>query len=116
MGLLESFLSSEAGDESDFIELSEDNLKATEPPTDLQIRLADINGQRDMMAIKDALYEGNVVFASIKGVELADMNEERVTTELKAVVNEIDGDIVKDGNGNVILAPKGVGISREKLR
>lgn len=115
MGLLESFLSTETGDESDFIELNEENLKATEPPTDLRIRLADVNGQGDMMAIKDALYDGDVVFASVKGVELTDMNEERVLDELRAVVNEIDGDIVKDGSGNVILTPKGVAISRDKL-
>lgn len=116
MGLLESFLSKQTGDEGDFIELTEDNLKATEPATDLQVRLADIEGQRDMMAIKDALYSGDLVFASLQKVEINEMNEDRVTNELNAVVNEIGGDIVKDGSGNVILAPRGVAISREKLK
>ena len=116
MGLLDSFLSTEAGDDGDFIELTDDNLKATEPATDATIHLADIEGQRDMMAIKDALYSGDIIIANTQHMELNEMNESRTMQELKAVVAELGGDIVKDGHGNVILTPKGVAISREKLR
>lgn len=116
MGILDSFLTTETGDDGDFIELTDDNLKATESGTDATIYLADIDGQRDTMAIKDALYNGNIIFANTKSIEINEkMNESRVMDELRDVISEIDGDIVKDGNGNVILAPKGIGISREKL-
>jgi SepF-like predicted cell division protein (DUF552 family) len=116
MGLMSKILgesgSSRATD--DYVELSADDLDDT-VEADQQVRIARIGEKQDVVEIKDAVYDGDIVVADITRHSTQDRTMEHITDELKRVVNEVGGDIVQKDDDQLIITPAGVGISRERL-
>ena len=115
MGLVRSILGKSAHPEAKYKQLTEENLKGVEGGQQGMLHLADIRGQQDIMAIKDALYDGHIVIADIRNCDANGLNEERVTSQLRQCVRETGGDIVKNGVEQVVMTPPAFAISRKKL-
>lgn len=115
MGLLRSILGRSTHPEDNYKQLTEENLKGVDGGHQGMLHLADIRGQQDIMAIKDALYDGHMVVADIRHCDANGLNEDRVTKQLRKCVRETGGDIVKNGVEQVIMTPPAFGISRKKL-
>ena len=98
----------------DYVELSADDLEAGVEAT-RQVRIARIGDKQDVIEIKDAVYDGDIVVADITRHSTQDRTMEQITDELKRVVNEVGGDIVQKDDDQLIITPAGVGISRERL-
>ena len=81
----------------------------------MQVHIAEIQGQQDVIAIKDAIYDGDLVVADITRLRTEDTTVERITNELQQVAREVDGDIVQKGDDQILVTPTGVKVSREKL-
>ena len=81
----------------------------------MTVHFAEIGGQQDVIAIKDAVYDGDLVIADITRHSTTDTASDRIIDELRQVANEVDGDIVQKGDDQIVVTPTGVGISREKL-
>jgi hypothetical protein len=81
----------------------------------MQVHIAEIASQRDVIAIKDAVYDGDFVIADITRLRTQDSTTEHIVDELKQVAGEVDGDIVQKGDDQLIITPTGVNISRQKL-
>jgi len=81
----------------------------------MTVRIAEISDQQDVIAIKDAVYDGDFVIADITRLRTTDRTVQHVIDELQQVAAEVDGDIVQKGDDQIIVAPTGVVISREKL-
>mgnify|MGYP000008665452 CR=1 FL=1 len=81
----------------------------------MSVHFAEIAGQQDVIAIKDAVYDGYLVIADIPRHSTTDSASDRIIDELRQVAQEVDGDIVQKGDDQIIITPTGVGISREKL-
>ena len=81
----------------------------------MRVQFAEIAGQQDVIAIKDAVYDGDLVIADITRHSTTDNASERIIDELRQVAQEVDGDIVQKGDDQLIVTPTGVKISREKL-
>lgn len=114
MGFMEKLMGGEPRDIDDYVEIDLDDV-APVTETTLQVHIAEIKDQKDVIAIKDAVYDGDLVVADITRLRTRDTTAERITDELRQVAKEVGGDIVQKGDDQLIVTPTGVRISREKL-
>jgi SepF-like predicted cell division protein (DUF552 family) len=115
MGLMSKLLGNSANSAEDYVELDVDDFDADGAATTVQIRFADISDKNDVIDIKDAVYDGDVVVADIIRHSTNDRTMEHIVDELKQVANEVGGDIVQKEDDQIIITPGGVGISRSKI-
>ena len=117
MGLMSKIFGETAGTRKtgDYVELSADDLAIEETEADTQIRIANIGEKTDVIEIKDAVYDGDIVIADITRHSTQDRTMEQITDELKQVAKEVGGDIVQKDDDQLIITPTGVEISRERL-
>ncbi|MEM4780922.1 MAG: cell division protein SepF [Halalkalicoccus sp.] len=99
----------------DYVEIDVGDIAAATEEAGTQIHIAEIDGQRDLIAIKDAIYDGDLVIADIVRLRTSDSTVEHIIDELRQVANEVNGDIVQKGDDQIIVAPTGVSINRDKL-
>ena len=117
MGLMSKILG-ESGPSrrtDDYVELSADNFDTSSVESERQVRIARISGSKDVIDIKDAVYDGNIVVADITRHSTQDTTMERISDELKQVAEEVGGDIVQKDDDQLIVTPAGVTVSRERL-
>ena len=116
MGLMSKILGgSGSRTAEDYVELDLDDA-ATEPAEAvMQVHIAEVDNQADAIDIKDAVYDGDLVIADITRLRTEDSTVEHIVDELRQVAQEVDGDIVRKGDDQMIITPTGVRISREKL-
>ena len=99
----------------DYVEVDVDDIEAAPTEAGTQVHIAEIDGQRDLIAIKDAVYDGDIVVADIVRLRTSDRTVEHIIDELRQVAHEVNGDIVQKGDDQIIVAPTGVAINRNKL-
>lgn len=99
----------------DYIEVDTGNIEVTPDEAGTQVHIAEIDGQRDLIAIKDAIYDGDIVVADIVRLRTSDSTVEHIIDELQQVAHEVNGDIVQKGDDQIIVAPTNVSINRSKL-
>ena len=116
MGLMSKILG-ETGSASvdDYVEIDLDDVGAAHSDAALTVHIAEVDGQQDLIEIKDAVYDGDLVIADIVRLRTEDRTFEHIVDELRQVAREVNGDIVQKGDDQIIIAPTGVSISREKL-
>jgi len=115
MGLMSKLLGGNSASAEDYVELDADEFDAGTPAKTVQIRFAEISDKNDVIDIKDAVYDGDVVVADIIRHTTSDRTMEHIIDELKQVANEVGGDIVQKEDDQLVITPGGVGISRSKL-
>ena len=114
MGFMERILGGSRSTE-DYVELDLGDVPSGTSEASMQVHIAEIQGQDDAIAIKDAVYDGDLVVADVTRLRTEDRTAEHVIDELRQVAREVDGDIVQKGDDQLIVTPTGVKISREKL-
>ncbi|MFB6266299.1 MAG: cell division protein SepF [Halodesulfurarchaeum sp.] len=114
MGFMDRILGGKEKTTEDYVELDLDDV-AAEAEARMQVHIAEIDGQEDVIAIKDAVYDGGIVIADITRLRTEDRTTEHVIDELRQTAKEVGGDIVQKGDDQLIVTPGGVAISREKL-
>ena len=114
MGFMDRILGGGNRTTGDYVELDLDDV-AADAETKMQLHIAEIDGQEDVIAIKDAVYDGDLVVADITRLRTDDPTVDHAIDELRETAKEVGGDIVKKGDDQIIITPTGVGISREKL-
>ena len=118
MGLMSTILG-EQGDsrrKEDYVSLSADGLSMEEAAAGTNIHFARIGEKTDVIDIKDAIYDGDIVIADVTRHSTQDRAMQHIIDELQQVVDEVDGDIAqKKPDDQIIVAPTGVRINRERL-
>ncbi len=120
MGFMDRLLS-EGGGRShqhtvdDYVEIDLDALDTEVPDAGTNIHVAKLDNKQDVIVIKDAIYDGDIVIADITRHSTSDRTMEHITDELKQVANEVGGDIVQKDDDQLIITPSGIGVSRKKL-
>ncbi|ADJ16404.1 hypothetical protein HacjB3_15125 [Halalkalicoccus jeotgali B3] len=99
----------------DYVEVDVGDIAAAPDEAGTQVHIAEIDGQRDLIAIKDAIYDGDIVVADIVRLRTSDSTVEHIIDELRQVAHEVDGDIVQKGDDQIIVTPTSVSINRTKL-
>jgi hypothetical protein len=115
MGLMSKLLGGGSANTEDYVALDVDDFDADASVASVQIRFAEISDKNDVIDIKDAVYDGDIVVADIIRHTTSDRTMEHITDELKQVAREVGGDIVQKEDDQIIITPGGVGISRSKL-
>ena len=116
MGLMSKILGERGSRTLDeYVELDIDEIDAPASGAAMQVHIAEINDQQDVIAIKDAVYDGDIVIADIVRLRTTDSTAEHVIDELRLVAREVNGDIVQKGDDQIIVAPTGINVSRKKL-
>lgn len=116
MGIMSKILSGgEQHTTEDYVELDLDEFDTARGEAGMSVRIATIGEQQDVIAIKDAVYDGDIVIADITRHTTSDTTMERIVDDLRQVAQEVDGDIVQKGDDQIIITPTGVSVAREKL-
>ncbi|MFC7132175.1 MULTISPECIES: cell division protein SepF [Salinibaculum] len=117
MGLMSKILGDSGGTRQtgDYIELEAGDLAVDDVESDRQVRIANIGDKSDVIDIKDAVYDGDIVVADITRHTTKDRTMEHITDELKQVAREVGGDIVQKDDDQLLITPAGVSISRKRL-
>ena len=115
MGLMSKLLGGGQRSTGDYLELDIDDFDAGATGLDMQIRIATISEKQDVIPIKDAVYDGDIVIADITRHTTTDRTMEHISDELKQVAREVGGDIVQKDDDQLIITPAGVNIARERL-
>ncbi|RRJ28935.1 cell division protein SepF [Halocatena pleomorpha] len=120
MGFMDKLLSEGGGHShqpttDDYVEIDFDDFETEVMNADTRIHVAKLSSKQDVIVIKDAIYDGDIVIADLTRHSTKDRAMEHITDELKQVANEVGGDIVQKDDDQLIIAPSGVGISRKKL-
>ncbi|WP_224447868.1 cell division protein SepF [Haloprofundus salilacus] len=115
MGIMSKILGNGQRSTEDYVELDLDDFDTAQGEAGMTVHIAEIAGQQDVIAIKDAVYDGDFVIADITRLRTKDRTVEHIVDELQQVAQEVDGDIVQKGDDQLILAPTGVRIARQKL-
>jgi hypothetical protein len=117
MGLMSKILGEGGGTRAteDYITLDAEDVELADVEADTQVHIADINDKSDVIDIKDAVYDGDLVIADITRHSTSDRTMEHITDELKQVAREVGGDIVQKDDDQLIITPASVKISRERL-
>jgi SepF-like predicted cell division protein (DUF552 family) len=117
MGLMSKILGESGGTRqtADYVEIDGDAVDAEPAMAKTQVRIAKIGDKQDVIDIKDAVYDGDVVIADITRHTTKDRTMEQITDELKQVANEVGGDIAQKGDDQLIITPHGVASNRDPL-
>ena len=117
MGLMSKILGESGGSrhKDDYAEIDSGHVDATAAGVSMEVRIAKIGDKQDVIDIKDAVYDGDVVIADITRHTTQDRTMEHITDELKQFANEVGGDIAQKGDDQLIITPHGVGINRDPL-
>lgn len=115
MGLMNKLIGGEHRSPNDYVEIETNGLDATAPEADIRVHVAMIGNKQDVIAIKDAIYDGDIVIADITRHSTSDRTMEHITDDLQQVTREVGGDIIQKDEDQLIITPGSVKISREKL-
>ena len=116
MGLMSRIIGgNQSRSTDDYVELDLNDVSAGATEATMQVHIAEVSGQADAIDIKEAVYDGDVVVADITRLRTEDSTVEYIVDELRQVAQEVDGDIVRKGDDQMIITPTGVRVSREKL-
>ncbi|MDH4123005.1 MAG: cell division protein SepF [Thermoplasmata archaeon] len=80
------------------------------------IRVAEIYRYEDLGSITSHVYNGHVVLLDITSIANDDLTLKRVTSDLRNVVRDVNGDVAGVGKNLLMVTPSGVRIDRNKLR
>jgi SepF-like predicted cell division protein (DUF552 family) len=116
MGIMSKILGGDDGRSAgDYVELDAEDFDTQRGTAAMQVHIAQLGDQTDVIDIKDAIYDGDFVIADITRHSTSDGTTEHLIDELRQVTKEVDGDIVRKGDDQLVIAPTGVTIARTKL-
>jgi len=82
----------------------------------MHVRVGEIQRYEDLKEFSDYVYGGNVLILDFSAIAEEDVILKRITSDLKKLAKEINGDIAGIGNNLMIIAPSDVKVERRKLR
>ena len=116
MGIMSKIISGGGQHTTDeYLDLDVEGVESSRGAAEMNVRIATISGQQDVVAIKDAVYDGDLVIADITRHTTTDSTMEHIIDDLRQVAEEVDGDIAQKGDDQIIISPTGVGVARQKL-
>lgn len=82
----------------------------------INIKVAEIDSFEDIRLLSNYVYDGNILILDFSSIMNDDLTLKRIVTELKRLVEDIDGDLAGISKNLLLVAPKNVIIDRKKLR
>jgi len=82
----------------------------------MNVRVGEIQRYEDLKDFTDYVYGGNLLILDFSPIAEEEVILKRITTDLKKLAKEINGDIAGIGNNLMVVAPSSVKVERRKLR
>ncbi len=82
----------------------------------MMVRVAELSKYDDLREMANYVYQGNLLLLDFSPIAQDEIVLRRVTSDLKKLVSDINGDIAGLGKTMMIVAPTGVKIDRRKMR
>ena len=82
----------------------------------MSIKIAEIDGYDDIRALSNLVYEGNIMILDFTSIANDELSLKRIISELKRLVEDVDGDMAGISQNMLLVAPKGVKVDRQKIR
>lgn len=103
---------------TDYIDLEEytDGTELYDATASMMVRVAEIHEYEDLREYANYVYQGNLLLLDFSSIAQDEIILRRVTTDLKKLVSDVNGDIAGLGKTMMIVAPTGVKIDRRKAR
>ncbi|MFO8110509.1 MAG: cell division protein SepF [Thermoplasmata archaeon] len=83
---------------------------------DTLIKVAEVHRYEDIRNVTDELYNGNILLVDTESIAGNQDALKRVHNELKAVANDVSGDVAAVGQNYLAVTPAGIGIDRKKIK
>jgi len=116
MGIMSKIVGGDGQHSTDeYLDLDVDGVEPSRGDAGTSVRIATISERQDVIDIKDAVYDGDLVIADITRHTTSDETMKRIVDELRQVAEEVDGDIAQKGDEQIIVTPTDVAVAREKL-
>jgi SepF-like predicted cell division protein (DUF552 family) len=80
------------------------------------IKLAEIYRYEDLSDLTQPVYDGNVLILDYANIANDTDTLRRITSELKAVARDTNGDVAAIGHDLIVVTPRGLKIDRNKVR
>lgn len=112
MSLLKKVLGENEQDPQDYPQAEFEDDSQTEQKAEHLIQTVTVQGTKDILTVKDHLHEGNIVFMEIPST--SNLSAEHILDDIKQTVEQLGGDIAYRNDEEVIVAPQGFYISRER--
>ena len=87
-----------------------------EPAGKMHVRVGEIQRYEDLKEFTNYVYGGNVLILDFSPIAEEEVILKRITSDLKKMATDINGDIAGIGNNLMIISPTNVKIDRRKLR
>jgi SepF-like predicted cell division protein (DUF552 family) len=82
----------------------------------MHVRMGEVQKYEDIKEFTDYVYGGNVLILDFSPIAEEEVILKRITSDLKKLTEEINGDIAGIGKNLMIISPSDVKIDRHKLR
>ncbi len=118
MGIVNKiFGDKKTGDSKGYVDL-EKYIESTgeKANANMYVRVGEIQRYEDLKDFTDYVYGGNVLILDFSPIADEEVILKRITTDLKKMASEVNGDIAGIGNNLMIISPSNVKIERRKLR
>ena len=81
-----------------------------------RVKVAEVYSYEDVFNLTSQIYGGHLLVVDYNSIAKDDDGIKRIQTELKAVVDEVGGDVAGIGHNMILVTPKGISIDRTKIR
>ncbi len=104
-----------------YIDLSEmsfddDQLLGGSDGEGTQVKVGEIFRYEDLSMLTSQVYSGNLVVLDFTSIANDDLTMKRITSELKNVARDVNGDVAGIGKNLVLITPQGIRIDRAKIK
>jgi len=82
----------------------------------IEVKVAEVDSFENIRELSNYVYDGNILILDFTPIMNDDLSLKRIITELKRLVEDIDGDLAGIAKNLLLVAPKSVRIDRRKLR
>ena len=80
------------------------------------VKVAEVYNYEDVYNLTSQLYSGHLLVIDYNSIAKDTDAIKRIHQELRAVADEIGGDVAAIGNNMLMVTPKGISIDRTKIR
>jgi SepF-like predicted cell division protein (DUF552 family) len=80
------------------------------------IKVAEVFKYEDVNDLTSHLYNGNILVIDYTAISNDELTLKRITSDLKTVATDINGDVAAIGKSYIMATPQGVKIDRNKIK
>ena len=82
----------------------------------MTIKIAEIDGYDDLRTLSNYVYDGNIMILDFTSIANDELSLKRIISELKRLVEDVNGDMAGISQNMLVVTPKGVKVDRQKIR